>query len=186
MREAVVSKAHSQGFIVGLAACVSAALVLTVPPDVPTDVTSAHRNHPLSPSFDLQRDGPLLDAAEVTVKQAKAQTQTPYELPMPPTNKETAERTGVWIERTDQVAFVWKTDLTFLAEPLRDWTEKEAVETWTRKAETGEGKLVSDKGNTGFAYDDGSHGNPTSITFIERGLVYSSWRLVTLLMNSSS
>ncbi len=42
-----------------------------------------------------------------------------------------------------QAVFAWKQTLVFIAEPLRDWTEAEAIQTWNEKAKADEGHRLS-------------------------------------------
>lgn len=55
-----------------------------------------------------------------------------------------------------QAVFAWKQTLVFIAEPLRDWTEAEAIQTWNEKAKADERtQAINVKGHIGFAHDDG-------------------------------
>jgi hypothetical protein len=122
--------------------------------------------------MDRQKGSPLVDSQKVTIGEAKQ--MTPYALAVPATNEMTGDLTFAWIDTTDQVAMVWKSDLTFYQHAQGEVTEAEAVAEWTEKAAgPGEWKLVQVNGHVAIGHDVGldRENQPAGVTWYERGLV---------------
>lgn len=118
---------------------------------------------------DLQEDGPLLAAQRITLDQAKE--RSPYSLPVPPTNAETSDRAGIWIDRGLQIAFVWLNDMRFYVDRT-DLTPEVAAQEWSKKVATEPELgwvLTTVRGQPAIGADR-ANGNPSSLTWIERGL----------------
>jgi hypothetical protein len=112
----------------------------------------------------------LLDDVRVTLEQAKS--RSPYDLPIPPTTAATGDRTGIWIDPTLQIAFVWSTDMTFYV-ARTDMTEEQGSQDWAAKvaAQPDEGwGLTTIRGHAALAKDAGGDVEPSAVTWIERGL----------------
>lgn len=102
----------------------------------------------------------------------EAEAATPYDLRIPPTNDETGELTGIWIDASRQVAFVWSTDLTVYV-AATTLSEREAAGEWAKKIEDEreEGWVATTtRGHAGIGLDGGGDLHPSSLTWIEDGL----------------
>jgi hypothetical protein len=125
--------------------------------------------------IDIQEDGPLLEGKKVTL--AEATRVTPYRLAIPPTNELTGRLSGIWIDSTDQVAFVSDTDLRmYQSEPDRDLVEAAMADVWAQKVQTEVGtpwRLVDIDGHVALALDGGTDANGRktySLTYMDEGL----------------
>lgn len=159
---------HAVGFLVGVSCFVG--LLFVFEPMQARIKNEANReiNH-LQPEVNIQEDGPLLSGTAITLPEAKK--MSPYSLPVPPTNAETDERSGIWIDAGKQIAFVWETDMRFYVSQSDELTQEEALSAWVEKvASDSDYRLVSVRGHQGLGFDDGEGGDPVSVTFIERGL----------------
>ncbi|MGH2573263.1 MAG: hypothetical protein ACRDGU_07245 [Actinomycetota bacterium] len=141
-----------------------------------------------APSFrlniDVQKYGPLGYGTNLTVEEAEA--QTPYPLPVPPTNATTGKQTGVWVggggdepgeSVPPSVGFVWETDLRFVIHPTdpTDLSEGEAINGWLEKSVTQaeEGWVITAvRGHTAIGKEAQGE-NLASLTWMENGLVLS-------------
>ena len=124
-----------------------------------------------APSIDIQNQGPLMNGRRVTLSEARS--AVPYGLPEPPTNDKTGTLTAIWIDGSDQVAWVWKTDLRFyahrtdrtVAEAKKGWAEWAAEEPRFRSA------LLTVHSLPAFAVEgDGTAEHPSTIIWLEDGL----------------
>ena len=95
--------------------------------------------------------------------------RSPYRLAIPPITPATGDLTAIWIDPTMEVAFVWKNDMRFYADRLHDTTRAVTVEGWKLKAASGEGQLVTVRGQTGIGHER-SGDDPSALTFIDKGL----------------
>lgn len=165
-------------FAFGLFTSLSLALLLTVSrsnsiPDAlpPADVESQR----LGPEIDLQEDGPLANGKKVPL--AIALAIAPYSVPVPPTNAETQELTGIWIDESNQIAFVWASDLRFYVNQLEeDSSEAEIRAGWAEKEDRGEDQatgqdvvILNVNGHPAIGYDANAKG-PSSLTSVESSL----------------
>lgn len=112
-------------------------------------------------------DDPLIDGVSVSLEQAKSRSR--YALPIPPVTAETGERTGIWIDPSQQVAFVWGTNLRFYVNRT-DLTDEDVKTEWTRKIaeEPGMWELVTVRGDLALGSSSESQ---SSLTFLENGLM---------------
>ena len=167
------SMARSPSFLVGVVIAFSLVLLIALYEGNETLKSQrSNRGDRLAPVIDLQAKGPLLGGVKVSLGTAKI--ETPHRIPLPSTDIQTGALSGIWMdEETDQVAFVWDKDLRFYSWPLGDdETEEALLETWTEKAAIGEGKLIPKVlGHTAIGQDDGTGGNPSSLTFVDKGLI---------------
>lgn len=70
---------------------------------------------------------PLLGGRKITL--AEAESITPYDVPLPPTNTLTGELSGIYADPSAQVAYIWSTDLRLYAQRTT-MLEKAAVARW--------------------------------------------------------
>lgn len=150
-----------------------AVLVLLVACGTPR--TEAPRSHPSPEPDELGRtrevqSGPLGDDRKVTLEEAEA--ETPYDLRIPPTNDETGELSGIFIDANPQVAFVWSTDMVFYV-GRTDMSEAEAARSWktkvTEQPEDGS-EMTNARGHTAIGHDGHGDLRPSNLTWIEDGL----------------
>jgi len=122
------------------------------------------------PAIDIQTEGPLVDGERIHFEEAKR--RTPYDLPIPPTDERTGDRSGIWIDPGLQVAFVWATDLRFYVDTT-ELTEEEAIAVWSAKVEEEPQvwMLTSVRGHPAIGTDGQGKDDPSSLTFLERGLM---------------
>jgi hypothetical protein len=124
----------------------------------------------------LQEEGPLLDGQRLTLHDAER--RTPFRLAIPPSNDISGKLAGIWMDATDQVGFVWDTNLRYYCSELpADVTEQEMVREWRRagpdKATGQSPQLVNIRGHTALGYEKTPvtpDDSPSSLTFIENGL----------------
>jgi hypothetical protein len=126
---------------------------------------------PPEPQSRIQEEGPLADGERVSLQEALS--RSPYDLPVPPTNDRTETRSGIWIDPTDQIAFVWASDLRFYSAPTkRSSDEVEAQWRAKVKEQSSEGwEMGTVRGASALTLNGSGELSPSSITWQENGLV---------------
>lgn len=120
---------------------------------------------PAEPATSVQED-PLGGGRRVTLDEAK--DLVAFDIPVPPTDSETGEQTGIWVTPS-QVAFVWATDLRFYASPS-ELTEREAARSWAKVVEEEpqlDWKLTTTRGHRAIGRNGGGDRRPSTLTWIE-------------------
>lgn len=159
--------------IVGFA--VSVLVILLVggsgPPVAPSGDLLSHMTQN-GPAIDIQKDGPLLDGRRITLDEAKASSKA--ELPVPPTNEKTDERTAIWIDDSGQIAFVWESGMRYYINRLDDESNKaDIAESWEEKAAKADVSPAQDERYTTVREEpaiglDGAGETVSNLTFMEQ------------------
>jgi hypothetical protein len=162
-------------FLAGLFTASALLLIMLLNTDLgEPEVFTGHVPAGLSnaPEIDIQKDGPLVDAKQISLAEARAASER--SIPVPPTNPSTEERTAIWLDDGGQVAFVWTSGLRYYINRVdSDWSKQEAVEAWQGKVQGGQeaseaASMTTVRGEPAIAYEP-TEKNPSSLTFIENG-----------------
>ncbi|MEX0985342.1 MAG: hypothetical protein WD096_09885 [Actinomycetota bacterium] len=159
------------GIAVALWSMPSAEHRATAPPERPGEGLSTNPG-PL-PDVDIQKEGPLFDGKQISLEEARK--LVPYAVPEPVENALTGKLTGIWIDATGQIAFVWDTNLRVYlygadktqAEIAADFADKvqndtDVEEPWV---------LTDVKGHTALGVE-GVGEVPSSLSFQAGGVVF--------------
>lgn len=126
-----------------------------------------------APEPPIQLRGPFPLGERISLEEAER--QTPYRLPILPTDEGNGELIGVWIDHikpAPAIGFVWETDLRMYVY-WSDQTEAEAIADFERKvaAEPQNWTLTTARGRIALGANLKGDFEPTSsLTFVENGL----------------